>query len=352
MSRYEFRLMGWKNFGIILALIAAPMLSILMQHETGSALVFLALFIMLYREGMPGTFLFVGFCAILFFILSIKYGDSIVGKTTVGEIVVLTLIIGIVISLIYRTKKDKNAEKYALIGTFVLVSVAAIIHVFHPYNLTIAAISILGLLFLYLIGISARYLIRDYLLIASFIIFSVSFLFSVDYFFDKVLEPHQKIRIQVTLGIKDDPSGAGYNVRQSKIAIGSGGFWGKGYLNGTQTKLKYVPEQDTDFIFCTIGEEKGFVGTSIVLGLFLALVIRLIFLAERQQRSTFNRIYGYSVASIIFFHVMINIGMVIGITPVIGIPLPFFSYGGSSLLAFTILLFIFLRLDAGRSERL
>ena len=149
----------------------------------------------------------------------------------------------------------------------------------------------------------------------------------------------------------DDPGGAGYNVKQSKIAIGSGGVLGKGYLNGTQTKLKYVPEQDTDFIFCTIGEEHGFLGSSLVILLFLALILRLIFLSERQ-RSTFKRVYGYCVASYIFFHLAINIGMVIGITPVIGIPLPFFSYGGSALLAFTILLFIFLRLDASRNERL
>jgi rod shape determining protein RodA len=166
-----------------------------------------------------------------------------------------------------------------------------------------------------------------------------------------MLEPHQKIRIEVALGIVDDPSGAGYNVNQSKIAIGSGGIIGKGYLNGTQTKLKYVPEQDTDFIFCTIGEEKGFIGSVFVLSLFLSLIIRLIFLAERQ-RSVFHRIYGYGVVAIVFFHLVINIGMVTGITPVIGIPLPFFSYGGSSLWSFTILLFIFLRLDAARNARL
>lgn len=351
MNQYKFKLMDWKNSGIILALIAIPMILILMQHETGSALVFLAFSIVLYREGMPVAFLFIGFCAVLFFTLSIKYADLSFGDTVVGEITVLLLIIGIVAGLIYKIKKDRNAEKYALIGTLSLVLIAAIIYTFHPYNLAIAAISILGLLFLYLIWLSVKYWLRDYLLIALFAIFSVGFLFSVDYFFNNVLEAHQKVRIQVTLGIKDDPSGAGYNVKQSKIAIGSGGFWGKGYLNGTQTKLKYVPEQDTDFIFCTVGEEKGFIGTSIILGLFLTLVIRLIFLAERQ-RSTFNRIYGYSVSSVIFFHVAVNIGMVIGISPVIGIPLPFFSYGGSSLLAFTILLFIFLRLDAGRSERL
>ena len=153
-------------------------------------------------------------------------------------------------------------------------------------------------------------------------------MFSVDYVFNNILEPHQQIRIKVSLGLEDDPSGAGYNVNQSKIAIGSGGFTGKGFMNGTQTKLKYVPEQDTDFIFCTVGEEQGFVGSSAVLVLFAVLILRLIYLSERQT-STFNRVYGYSVASIFFFHLAINIGMVIGLTPVIGIPLPFFSYGGA-----------------------
>jgi len=169
--------------------------------------------------------------------------------------------------------------------------------------------------------------------------------------FTKVLQPHQQMRIKVTLGIEDDPDGAGYNVRQSEIAIGSGGFWGKGFLNGTQTKLKYVPEQETDFIYCTIGEEKGFVGSVFILLLYLGLLFRLIFLAERQK-SVFNRVYGYSVASIMFFHLAVNVGMVIGLTPVIGIPLPFFSYGGSSLWGFTILLFIFLKLDGTRSENI
>ena len=172
-------------------------------------------------------------------------------------------------------------------------------------------------------------------------------MYSVDYFFDNVLKPHQQTRVKVTLGMIDDPSGAGYNVNQSKIAIGSGGFLGKGYLNGTQTKLKYVPEQDTDFIFCTVGEEEGFWGSSGLLLLYLGLIIRLIYLAERQ-RNNFSRIYGYSVTSIITVHVIVNVGMVIGLMPVIGIPLPFFSYGGSSICAFTILLFIFLRLDTSR----
>lgn len=162
------------------------------------------------------------------------------------------------------------------------------------------------------------------------------------------MEPHQRVRINVLLGLEDDPSGAGYNVNQAKIAIGSGGLRGKGFLNGTQTKLKYVPEQDTDFIFCTVGEEEGFWGAAGVLVLFLVLILRLIHLAERQPFA-FGRIYGYCVMSVFLFHVFINVGMVLGLTPVIGIPLPFFSYGGSSLWGFTILLFVFLRIDAGRN---
>jgi rod shape determining protein RodA len=174
---------------------------------------------------------------------------------------------------------------------------------------------------------------------------------SVDYAFNNLLGQHQQVRINELLGIESNPQGAGYHVNQSKIAIGSGGFWGKGFLNGTQTKFDFVPEQSTDFIFCTVGEEWGFAGTFILIVLFLTLFVRLVFLAERQ-RSGFSRIYGYSVAVILFFHFMVNIGMTIGIMPVIGIPLPFFSYGGSSLWSFTILLFIFIRLDASRLEHL
>ena len=188
-------------------------------------------------------------------------------------------------------------------------------------------------------------------LIAVFALGSTAFLYASDYVLNDVLEQHQRTRIQVLLGMNDDKRDAGYNVNQSKIAIGSGGLEGKGFMNGTQTKLKYVPEQDTDFIFCTVGEEQGFVGSAAVLLLFLSLILRLIFLAERQT-SVFGRVYGYSIMSILLFHVFINVGMVMGLTPVIGIPLPFFSYGGSSLWGFTLMLFIFLRIDAGRKRRL
>ena len=187
-----------------------------------------------------------------------------------------------------------------------------------------------------------------YLFIALFSIGSIIFFYSADYVLNNVMEPHQRVRINVLLGLDDDLAGAGYNVHQSEIAIGSGGLGGKGFLNGTQTKLKFVPEQDTDFIFCTVGEEEGFLGSASVLLLFLALILRLIHLAERQPFK-FGRVYGYCVASIFLFHLFINVGMVLGLTPVIGILLPFFSYGGSSLWGFTLLLFIFLRIDAGRN---
>ena len=190
--------------------------------------------------------------------------------------------------------------------------------------------------------------IRHYFFISLFTIGSIAFFYSADYVLNNILEDHQRVRINVLLGLDDDLSGAGYNVHQSEIAIGSGGLKGKGFLNGTQTKLKFVPEQDTDFIFCTVGEEEGFLGSAGVLLLFLALILRLIKMAERQPFK-FGRVYGYCVLSIFLFHVFINVGMVLGLTPVIGIPLPFFSYGGSSLWGFTILLFIFLRIDAGRN---
>ena len=210
------------------------------------------------------------------------------------------------------------------------------------YVALLAALLMLGLLVKVFID-SGR---KIYLLIAVFIISFIVYSFSTEFIFEKVLEPHQKIRIETLLGLKEDPKGAEWNTNQSKIAISSGGLWGKGFLKGTQTKLKFVPEQDTDFIFCTIAEEWGFVGSIVVVSMFFIFIYRILFLSERQS-NIFARVYGYSVAGIFIFHVIINIGMVVGIVPVIGIPLPFFSYGGSSLLAFTILLFIFIKLDMG-----
>jgi rod shape determining protein RodA len=203
---------------------------------------------------------------------------------------------------------------------------------------------------LVILGYSYLKKIKGYTIIGLIFLGSLLFTVSVDYVFHNILGEHQQTRINEVLGIHSDPLRGGYNVNQSKIAIGSGGFLGKGFLEGTQTKFNFVPEQSTDFIFCTVGEEWGFVGSVFVIGLFMLFFYRLIWLAERQ-RSNFSRIYGYSVAVILFFHFLVNIGMTIGIMPVIGIPLPFFSYGGSSLWSFTILLFIFIRLDASRYEK-
>ena len=253
-------------------------------------------------------------------------------------------------ALVWIERKDRFALELMAGATVTVFGIGYVVSLFQPVNFAWLSIGLVLLFVGYLLYLSFHHWVWHYVLIALFAIGSLGFLFSVDYVFNDILEPHQQVRIKVSLGLEDDPSGAGYNVNQSKIAIGSGGLTGKGFLNGTQTKLKYVPEQDTDFIFCTVGEEQGFVGAAGVLLLFGLFILRLITLAERQD-NVFGRVYGYSVASIFFFHLAINVGMVTGLTPVIGIPLPFFSYGGSSLWGFTPLLFIFLRLDASRKER-
>lgn len=350
MNSYGFKLTTVKNFATTLFIIFLPMICIILQKETGSALVYLAFFLMLYREGMSGYILLAGVCAVLFFVTTMKFSDVTVGATDMSELIVSSLILAITFLLVAVVRRDRFVLQVMLISTAVAFLGGYIVSLFIPVNFAWIAMGLVGLTILYMIYLSIRSWVWHYALIAFFALGSLAFMYSVDYVFDKILEPHQQVRIKVSLGLEDDPSGAGYNVNQSKIAIGSGGLTGKGFLNGTQTKLKYVPEQDTDFIFCTVGEEQGFVGSSLVLILFAVFIIRLIILSERQN-TTFNRVYGYSVASIFIFHLAINIGMVTGLTPVIGIPLPFFSYGGSSLLGFTLLLFIFLRLDASRRER-
>ena len=273
--------------GIILAIPAGL---ILLQNDTGSMLVFGAFALVLYREGLSGNFLLFGLSIAVLFIFALLF-------TPLTMLIILSLIL--LAAFLFQRKKTWK------IG--------------------------LGL--------------------GSALIVLMGFVYSVDYLFHNVLEPHQQIRIDVLLGKANDPTGAGYNVNQSKIAIGSGGFFGKGFLKGTQTKYDFVPEQTTDFIFCTVGEEWGFLGVLVVISLFTALILRIFFIAERQ-RSAFARIYGYCVGTILLFHFIINIGMTIGLMPVIGIPLPFFSYGGSSLLGFTILLFIFIKLDGFRLQQL
>lgn len=351
LSSYRFELSSWRNFFKALVIFIVPMLLIFLQKEAGSALVFLAFFLVLYREGMSGYVLFIGFCAILYFILAVRYGDVMWNETSLGEFFVLLITLIIINILLYNYKKGRENLKVTASVSGGLLLLGFAVSLFIPINLNWVLLGIILILSVYFLFFFLKFRAARYLHILLFALGSLVYLYSVDYVFDEVLKPHQRTRIQVTLGIIDDPGGAGYNVNQSKIAIGSGGFAGKGFLNGTQTKLKYVPEQDTDFIFCTIGEEEGFWGSSLILLMFLFLILRLVFLSERQK-STFARIYGYCVLSIFFLHVAINIGMVLGITPVIGIPLPFFSYGGSSILAFTILLFIFLRLDSSRKDRL
>ncbi len=354
MNAYGFTLKQWRNLAMVAFLILLPMGLIVLQHETGSALVYLAFFLMLYREGMPGAVLFSGLCAVLYFVVGIRFGETFVAgtPTPVGPFAVLTLILlftgGLV--LVYR-KRWKPARNIWAVTTGVLLAAYIISVYWMPFNLVWVQTGLCVAAVGYLLFLAVRERYAKYLWIVFFVAGSALFLYSSGYFFNKVLEPHQQIRIEVLLGMEEDLTGAGYNVNQSKIAIGSGGLTGKGFLNGTQTKLKYVPEQDTDFIFCTVGEEEGFIGSAAVLTCFLLLVLRLIFLAERQP-TAFGRVYGYSVLSIFLFHLVINVGMVLGLMPVIGIPLPFFSYGGSSLWGFTILLFIFLRVDAGRNRRI
>ncbi|NDW18072.1 rod shape-determining protein RodA [Dysgonomonas sp. 216] len=351
MNSYGFKLLSAKNILTIICLIAVPMAMILLQKETGSALVYTAFLLVLYREGLPGIVLLSGLCAIVLFVVGLKYSDINLGLISLGEFVSILLIIIVCAGFVFNYGKNPKASRYIILFLVGIFGVAALVfYRGYEVNWGLTAIICMGALMAFLCYLAWKHWKRIYLFIAFFAIAGMGFITSVNYVFEDVLQPHQQMRIKVALGMEEDLMGAGYNVNQSKIAIGSGGFTGKGFLNGTQTKLKYVPEQDTDFIFCTIGEEMGFVGSTIVLLLFLALILRLIFLAERQENS-FGRVYGYSVAAIFLFHLTVNIGMVIGLMPVIGIPLPFFSYGGSSLWGFTILLFIFLRIDMSRKTR-
>ena len=290
MGRFEYRLRGWRDLVMPGVLVLLPMFIIMVwQKETGSALVFTAFLLTFYRQGMTGLVLLAGVLAVVLFIVVIRF-------SLLPAVILLAVLFAFVMWRVWRNRVQR-------------------------------------------------------LWVVLFFILYLGFSGMCNYAFTHVLQPHQRIRIEVLLGMKDDPSGAGYNVNQARIAIGSGRFFGKGYLEGTQTKLKFVPEQDTDFIFCTVGEEWGFVGSTAVLLLYLVFILRIIYLAERQ-REVSARVYGYSVASIFLLHLSINVGMVLGLLPVIGIPLPMFSYGGSSLWGFTLLLFIFLRMDAARNNRL
>lgn len=351
MSTYGFDIHKWKHFAAAVGVFLLPMLFIVAQKETGSALVYLSFFLMLYREGMQGSILFTGVAMVIYFVVGIKYEDVMLWDTptSVGKFVVLLLVQLFSIAMVY-VYCHKKREAWTLAGTTLGVTLLLLgfSEYVIPFDIVWVQFLLTVLLILYLAYRAMATRIRNYFFISLFALGSVAFFYSADYVLNEMMEPHQRVRINVLLGLDEDLAGAGYNVHQSEIAIGSGGLRGKGFLNGTQTKLKFVPEQDTDFIFCTVGEEEGFVGSATVLLLFLALILRLIHLAERQPFK-FGRVYGYCVLSIFLFHLFINVGMVLGLTPVIGIPLPFFSYGGSSLWGFTLLLFIFLRIDAGRN---
>ena len=351
MSTYGYNIHRLRDFFLSCAIVMLPMGCIVLQNETGSALVYLAFFLMFYREGMPGSILFTGVALVLYFVVGIRYEQTALWDTptSMGKFVVLLLIQLFSAGMVYIYCNDKR-KAMQLAGFTICVTLIFLLFSEYviPFDIVWVQLFVCALLIGYLMyqGLSSR--VGNYLYIALFSLGSIIFFYSASFMLNNVAKPYQRERINVLLGLEDDNSGAGYNVHQSEIAIGSGGLRGKGFLNGTQTKLKFVPEQDTDFIFCTVGEEEGFLGSASVLLLFLALILRLIVLAERQPFK-FGRVYGYCVLSIFLFHIFINVGMVLGLTPVIGIPLPFFSYGGSSLWGFTLLLFIFLRIDASRN---
>lgn len=341
ISTFNFKMHRFRTLATILFIVGFPMVIIFLQHDTGTALIYIAFILVLYREGLSGIVLFFTLLVVLLFVLTLVLSDL--------SLIILMMSVTIVV-FYFISQKIKEFGRVFLI-VLVVSGIGIGLKYLWLHDVPVATVLIIssGLTALGFLFHIVRKRLNNYLLITLVFIGSLFFSLSVDFIFESVLKTHQQDRINEFLGIESDPLRAGYNVNQSKIAIGSGGFLGKGFLNGTQTKFDFVPEQGTDFIFCTVGEEWGFLGALVVIGLFGLLLYRLLYLAERQ-RSVFSRVYGYSVAAILFFHLMINIGMTIGLMPVIGIPLPFFSYGGSSLWSFTILLAIFLRLDAGRLE--
>lgn len=352
MSTYGFSMQNWKHFATACTFVILPMLFIIGQKETGSALVYSAFFLMFYREGMPGSILFSGVAMVIYFVVGIRFEEVMLWQTptSIGKFVVLLLVQIFCTAMVHIYCQDRKAVWWmTVIGITTTIAALLLSHFVYPFDVVWIQLPLSAMMVGFLIYLWLGSRLLNYFYIALFAIGSIMFFYSADYVLNEVMEPHQRVRINVLLGLEEDLAGAGYNVHQSEIAIGSGGLIGKGFLNGTQTKLKFVPEQDTDFIFCTVGEEEGFIGAAGVLLLFLTLILRLIHVAERQTFK-FGRVYGYCVVSIFLFHVFINVGMVLGLTPVIGIPLPFFSYGGSSLWGFTLLLFIFLRIDAGRNK--
>lgn len=343
LSSHSYHLRKFWNLVKALAIIGAPPLLILLQPDLGSVLVYSAFILVLFREGFSANvMLLLAALAILF-----------IATLLLPKALILLMVVVVIFVLYMRVSRS---VRKGLVKLLILALVFGVIFGLNHLLKTGLSLFLMGLvalvpvsLIILLQSLRLREYVQMKILLGLFV--SVVFIIVVDYSMNNLLKPHQQHRIYVTLGLEDDPQGVGYNVNQSKIAIGSGGFSGKGYLKGTQTKLHFVPEQSTDFIFCTVGEEWGFLGTSFVILLYVGFLLRMIRLAERQ-RSSFSRIFGYGFISVMLLHFMVNIGMTIGLLPVIGIPLPFFSYGGSSLWAFTMFLFIFLRLDASRLELL
>jgi len=343
ISSYNFKMHNFKSLLVLAGIIFLPVALIFLQNDTGSAIVFGVFLLVLYREGLNGIVLFFTFLIALVFILTMVVDAYI-------TIWILTLVSFLVYYLLHRKAKRTLIAMgifSAIYMIFWLINYLLQATIDPLFFILTAAMISAGLFYIYSLVLRKKNLV----ILIGIYLGSIFFSVSVDYVFENIMEQHQRDRINELLGIQSDLLGAGYNVNQSKIAIGSGGFFGKGFLQGTQTKFDFVPEQSTDFIFCTVGEEWGFLGTTMVIGLFMGLLLRIIYLAERN-RSKFSRVYGYCVATILFFHFAVNIGMTIGLAPVIGIPLPFFSYGGSSLWSFTLLLFVFVRLDASRFEQL
>lgn len=339
MGRFDFRIdrgRSWLQLGMLLGV---PVMLILLQNDTGSALVYTSFVLVFYREGMPGVLLLIMLAFASVFILELLF-DRV-------YVLLGVMLLGVLLYMVLQ-RDVKNSVR--MVGVL-LVAVLLLYFVNEWFALGLSlyviclAPSLLLLLSLAIYGLARRY--RVAVMLSLFVGACLAVSVSTDYVFTQVLDSHHRDRINDLLGIEHDPLGAGYNVHQSMIAIGSGGVLGKGYLKGTQTKFNFVPEQSTDFIFCTVGEEWGVVGTCAVLALFGLFLYRILKLAERQ-REDFHRVYGYSVAAILFFHVAVNTAMTVGLFPVIGIPLPFFSYGGSSLWAFTILLFILIKFDSSR----
>ena len=354
MSRYGYRVRDLRDLIVPFLMIGMPMLIIMVaQRETGSALVFLSFLLAFYRQGMSGYVLSWGAASAILFILVIRFGEVALpfGVGNVGMLVSTLAIEAIVLGLLIGHEKDMRSVIIMGLGVILCYGIGLLVNIWTSVNFNYIGIISLAYTAIYLLVQTVKQRKSSIGWIIGFVIVSTLLCQGCNFAFHKILQPHQRIRIEVLLGMKDDPHGAGYNVNQSLIAIGSGQTTGKGFLQGTQTKLKFVPEQDTDFIFCTVGEEWGFIGSAGLLLLYLALILRIIYIAERQ-RDKFSIIYAYCVAGILLFHVTINIGMVLGLLPVIGIPLPFFSYGGSSLWGFTILLAIMLRLDAARVNKM